>query len=104
MTKVDRTSYFPGGNFLKAEDVRPGTKYTIVEFQEAKTRISELPRPILRFKETDKPFGLNATNFDKMIEKFGGDADEWVGKKITFLKVKANNPQTKKEVDALRIV
>ena len=103
MPKVDRTEFFQGGNFLKAEDVRPGTKYTIVEFQKATTRIGV--RPILRFKESEKPFGLNATNFDKMVEKFGGNSDDWAGKKITFTKVKAPNPQLGgKEVDALRIV
>jgi len=105
MGKVDRGAYFQGGNFLKADDVRPATKYTITGFEAIKTRISELPRPILRFKETDKPFGLNATNFDKMVEKYGDDTDDWEGKKITFTKVKAPNPQLGgKEVDALRIV
>jgi hypothetical protein len=40
-----------------------------------------------------------------MIEKYGDDATEWEGKKITFSKVKAPNPQLGgKEVDALRIV
>ena len=103
MAKLDRTIYFQGGNFLKVEDVRPGEKYTVVEFQEAKTRIGI--RPILRFKEVDKPFGLNATNFDKMIEKYGDNSDNWKGKKITFSKVRATNPQLGgKEVDALRIV
>lgn len=105
MAKLDRNEYFVGGNFLKAADVRPGEKYTILKFDAIKTRISEQLRPILRFKEVDKPFGLNATNYDKMVEKYGDEAKDWEGKKITFTKVKAPNPQLGgKEVDALRIV
>jgi len=100
--KLDRSQFFQGGAFLKASDVRPGTKYTIVKFDAIKTRIGL--RPILRLKETELPFGLNATNFDKMVEKYGDDADNWEGKKIAFNKVKATKPQLGgKEVDALRI-
>jgi hypothetical protein len=102
MPKVKRSDYFEGGSFLRADDVRPGSKYTIVSFESIKTRIGS--RPILRLKETDKPFGLNATNFDTLIERYGDDTDNWKGKKITFNKVKAPNPQLGgKEVDALRI-
>ena len=102
MPKLDRSEYFQGGAFLKAADVRPGTKYTILKFEAIKTRIGT--RPVLRLKETELPFGLNATNFDKMVEKFGDDSDDWANKKITFSKVKAPNPQLGgKEVDALRI-
>lgn len=98
----NRGQFFTGAQFLKAADVRPGTKYTVVKFDAIKTRIGT--RPILRFKETELPFGLNATNFDKMVEKYGDETDDWEGKKITFTKVKASNPQMGgKEVDALRI-
>jgi hypothetical protein len=102
MPKLDRSEFFQGGAFLKAADVRPGTKYTVVKFDAIKTRIGL--RPILRLKETELPFGLNATNFDKCVEKWGDDSDHWAGKKISFSKVKAPNPQLGgKEVDALRI-
>jgi hypothetical protein len=103
MPKVNRSFFFKGGNFLKAADVRTGEKYTIQSFQSATTRIGV--RPILRLKETEKPFGLNATNFDKMIDNYGENSDAWIGKKISFAKVRVNNPQLNgKEVDGLRIV
>ena len=102
MPKLDRGEYFQGAAFLKAADVRPGTKYTVLKFEAIKTRIGL--RPILRLKETELPFGLNATNFDKMVDKFGDDSDDWISKKITFNKVKVANPQLGgREVDGLRI-
>jgi hypothetical protein len=102
MAKIDRSKYFEGGNFLKAEDVKNGQSFTIEKFEEASTQLGI--RPILRLKGQDKPFGLNATNLDKLVEKFGDEADKWAGKRIQFTKTRANNPQTHKEVDALRIV
>jgi hypothetical protein len=61
-------------------------------------------RPILRLKESDKPLGLNATNFDRMLSKFGDDADKWAGKKITLIhEAGVNNPSTGKTGPALRI-
>lgn len=100
--KIDREKYFESAKFLKAENVRAGTKFTILTFEEIKTRLGI--RPILRLKESDLPFGLNATNFDKMVEKFGDDADKWKGKKITLVhEANVNNPSTGKSGPALRI-
>ena len=49
-------------------------------------------------------FSLNVTN--KVFLKENGIASpkEVVGKRLTFKKVRAMNPKTKKEVDSLRIV
>jgi hypothetical protein len=102
MPKVSRDAYFQGGNFLKAADVKNGQQFQIEKFEEIKTRIGT--RPVLRFKGEEKPFGLNATNFDKMLEKFGDNSDNWIGKRIRFNIVQAANPQQGgKEGPALRI-
>lgn len=101
--KAKREKYFPGANFLKASDIEDESVYTVLGFEEIKTRISDEPRPVLRLKGEEKPLGLNATNFDKMIEKFGDETEKWKSKRITLMLVRARNPQTGKEQDAIRI-
>jgi hypothetical protein len=97
----DRSKYFEGGNFLKADDVKDGQIVVVEKFEEATTRLGV--RPILRLKGIESPLGLNATNFDKMVEKYGDKESAWAGKKIKLVLVRANNPQTNKEQDAIRI-
>jgi hypothetical protein len=98
----DRSKYFQGGNFLKAADIKDGQLVTIEKFEEAKTRLGT--RPILRLKGIEQPFGLNATNFDRMIEKFGESENSWAGKKIRLVLRMAANPQKGgKEQPSIRI-
>lgn len=102
----DRSRYFQGGNFLKPDSkdddgdtiVKDGMMVTVEEFSEAKTRIGT--RPILRLKGIDQPFGLNATNFDKMVEKFGESEKNWAGKKIRLRVIQAPNPQNQNKMQA----
>lgn len=102
-TKTDslRKKYFPGADFLKADDIEDETFVRVLQFEEIKTRIGD--RPVLRLKGLEKPLGLNATNWDKMTEKFGPDPSDWEGKKVELIIIRAHNPQTKKEQDAIRI-
>ena len=98
----DKGKYFTGGNFLKAADVKDGQLVTIEKFDEAKTRLGV--RPVLRLKGIEKPFGLNATNFDKMVDKYGENEKNWTDKKIRLVIVKAPNPSNAgKMQDAIRI-
>src|ERR1700723_369881 len=80
--RMARDKYFKGGKFLKASNVKSGQLVTIEAFEEAKTRLSPDPRPILRLQGIDQPLGLNATNYDRMVEKFSEDEKKWAGKKI----------------------
>lgn len=102
-TKFNRSDYFDKAEFLHAEDIKNGQRVTIDCFETAKTSLSEKARPILRLKGFEAPLGLNATNADAMVDLFGDDTDDWSGKKITLIKVKVTNPQTKKIVDGIRI-
>src|SRR5277367_3320056 len=97
----DRKKYFQGGSFLKADDVKDGQLVIVEKFEEAQTKLGT--RPVLRLKGMEAPLGLNATNFDKMVEKFGEKESTWAGKKIKLVISRANNPQTGKEQDAIRI-
>ena len=89
-TMIDRSKYFQSGSFLKAKDIKDGQTVTVEEFSEAKTRLGT--RPLLRLKGIEQPFGLNATNFDRMVEKFGDNEKNWINKKIRLTIVSAPNP------------
>lgn len=103
-TKVSKSDFFESATFLKGSDIKDNTQVTIESFETAKTKISEKPRPILRLKGYEFPMGLNVTNFNKMVEKFGDDTKNWVGKKIVLRRVMAPNPQNGgKETPAIRI-
>lgn len=98
----DREKYFKGGAALKAKDIKNGQLFTIEEFDEAKTKLGT--RPILRLKGVEEAFFLNATNFDRMVEKFGENESNWKNKKIRLVITSAPNPsQGGKEGPAIRI-
>lgn len=103
MAKANHSEFFDSKPFLKGTDIKKDTQVTVEAFDKVKTRISEKPRPCLRLKGFEAPLGLNVTNFNRMIEKFGDDTDNWIGKRITLKRVLVNNPQTKQEQAAIRI-
>ena len=82
--------------------------------KEAKAKITSEPR-IQKFNDRDayvveltvgkdaKELVLNATNFDALVEAFGDDSEDWIGKTTTMYLVRVQNPQTKKEVDSIRL-
>ena len=101
---ADRNKYFDTRPFLKGGDIKSGAKVTIEKFEEIKTRVSEKPRPCLRLKGYEAPLGLNVTNFNRMLEKFGENIDKWKGKQITLKVISAPNPSDNgKETKAIRI-
>jgi len=87
---MPRSDYFQGGNFLKAGDFKNGQIVIIEEFSEAKTRLGT--RPILRLKGFEQPFGLNATNYDFLADKFGEVEKNWAGKRVKIAITTAPNP------------
>jgi hypothetical protein len=100
----ERSEFFDSTPFLKAKDVKDGGKFIIESFDAVKTRLGPKLYPLLRLKDWEEPFGLNATNYDKMVELFGPDQKKWAGKKIKLVKVKAPNPSKGGQIgDALRI-
>ena len=92
-------------NFLKADDVESkDTEYVCIEVEQVSFNKSETSLRLHLERSPDKfLFDLNKTN--AVFLKTAGikHPKEIVGKKIYFEKVRAMNPQTKKEVDALRI-
>lgn len=100
---INREKYFDSAKFLKADDFKKGETVVKIEaFEEVTTRLGL--RPLLRLKGYEMPLGLNATNIDALIKKYGDDSDKWKGKTLTVYKVKTTDPsQGGKEVDGLRI-
>jgi hypothetical protein len=86
----ERDKYFQGSAWLSPKDVKNGQLLAIEEFGEAKTQIGL--RPYIKFKGFDAPFGLNATNFDYLVTKFGDNEKTWSGKKVKVVIVQAPNP------------
>lgn len=86
----DRDKYFQSSAWLKAGDVKNGQLLMIEEFGEAKTKLGL--RPYLKFKGFEQPFGLNATNFDYLVAKYGENEKNWTGKKLKVVIVSVANP------------
>ena len=104
MPKANHKDFFDSVPFLTGTDIKTDTQVTVEKFDSIKTRISEKPRPCLRLKGFDSPFGLNVTNFNKMIDKFGDETNAWAGKRITLRRVLVSNPKEGgKETPSIRI-
>lgn len=100
--RANAQDYFESAKFLKAEDLpKREVTVTVEKFEAVPTQIGK--RPLLRLKGYDLPLGLNATNFKKMVEKYGEETNDWEGRKITLYKIKTTNPQNHSEVDGIRI-
>ncbi len=91
-------------NFLKAVDVT-GTDqpFVVVSTEEVDNREEKAIRLHLESNQIKYIFDLNKTNSVFLKENGIGHPRDVTGKKLYFEKVKVMNPQTKKEVDGLRI-
>lgn len=87
-------------NYLKAENLEAQEEILVCIGLNVKEKDMDLQIERLGKKYL---FGMNITN--KVFLKTNGiDAPkDVIGKKLTFTKVKATNPNTHKEVDSLRI-
>jgi hypothetical protein len=86
------------GNYLKTSDVVEGDKVEFIgsgEWIESKryTYPDGNPRNDFYIKvkiaDSEKNMRMNATNREAMIQAFGKDTDNWVGKSATLHKIKA---------------
>lgn len=87
---VDRSKSFEGGNgqWLKADDLKDmgGVKATIESvvdetFDDFQTKLP-VDKVCLKFAGKEKGLVLNKTNGDKLIDSYGPDDANWVGKEI----------------------
>jgi hypothetical protein len=89
--------------FLKASDLEDNEVEAEITSDVRETKTGKL---VFNIKIGDKEytFGyLNATNRNRLIDLLGEETSNWVGKKITLIKVMATNPKTKQEVETIRV-
>ena len=101
-----KASLFKGsGKWLKATDIETDTNVTISdvtrETLEQDGGASER-KGALHFTGDLAALILNSTNTDTMIELFGGETEEWIGKRVTLF-VDPNVIYAGKKVPGLRI-
>ena len=94
--------------WLKAEDLSDDeATFTIAgsdlhTFQDQQTG-KEKAQIVLSFRETDKKFGLNVTNFGVLKDIFGSDdSDDWHGHKVVLF-VTQTTMTDGRAVDCLRV-
>ena len=103
MNDTDNWDAF-GSKYIKADNVANNTdEYAITDVTsqdeaDKKTLILTIQR-----NGIEKLFGCNATNEQAVKAVCPDSPKQAIGKVITFNKVKTMNPNTKKEVDGLRL-
>ena len=82
---MDATQYVGSDNYLKAEDLKGRTVELEITRVEVETFGEENPNEhklALYFVNREKGIVSNKTNTKRLVEKFGGETDNWRGRKI----------------------
>jgi hypothetical protein len=76
---------FPGGRYLKRNDVEPPVVLTISSLEEVQVGNPPEPKWALYFAETDRPLILNAINARTIAQLSGSEeTDDWPGLQVTL--------------------
>lgn len=101
--KTDSWANF-GGEYLKAIEVLSDKdEYAIVGVDSSEENGKTTLILKVQRDEIEKKFGCNKTNLYAVQEECPDNPKQAIGRIITFGKVQATNPHTKKIVDGLRI-
>lgn len=101
-SELDSWDGFLGSNFLCADDVENEDQIFVCINVELDTE-NDRPILVLESQGIKAKFSLNVTNANFVKNSGITSPKKVIGKKITFKKVLVRNPQTKKEVEGLRI-
>lgn len=79
-----------GGKFLRAADWPEGreSEVEIERVELVQIQENEPDKPVLYFKGHDKGLVLNKTNAAVLIDAFGEDTDQLLGKRVVIYRVK----------------
>jgi len=86
------TEKYTESPYLKGSDLEEGERLTVTikSAEEATFPQSGDTVPILGFLELEKQLTLNRTRITKLVELFGPDTEDWLGKKISLYPVDVN--------------
>jgi hypothetical protein len=104
---LDKRRSGKAGALLKGSDVPAGTETVTGEIAAVRESPDDFGAPfIIDFKKPvcgKSAWALNITNSDLLMQKFGPQSEEWVGKKIKLEIVLTKNPQTREQVRSLSV-
>lgn len=81
---LNMASAFPS-KYLKAHDVgEKGTRVRIrhIQFEQVGQDLNEPEKPVIYFENEQRGFVLNVTNNNTIMDMYGHDSDDWIGKEI----------------------
>ena len=74
---------YVAGRFLKGMDLEQEFTTMTIDHADEETLMGEA-KLVLYFEEEDRGVVLNKINTRRLIEAFGDDSDDWIGKRITL--------------------
>ena len=99
-SQIDINEMFPG-RYIKAETLNGKARtYHVVAVERVKLSDGSL-KPVITFEDEDMKFILNRTNADSIVQIYGRDSDNWIGKLIELFPTRTQFGT--KMVDAVRV-
>jgi hypothetical protein len=99
-SQMDVNEMFPG-RYIKAETLNGKARtYHVVAVERVKLSDGSL-KPVITFEDEDMKFILNRTNADSIVQIYGRDSDNWIGKLIELYPTRTQFGT--KMVDAVRV-
>ena len=100
MPKV--SEYYPdNAAYFRAEDLTSALPVKVATVEVDDSFPEQGPDIVLGFESVDRKLRLNKTNAQTLSAKFGDEADAWIGKEFTLVRVSATFQG--KTVPAIRV-
>lgn len=92
MAKINPENYRQASDTVNAEDIDDAAIVRITEFNDGERKDKEGMWALVKFEETgDKIMWLTDAAIETLVEKFGDDSDDWIGKQIPIEKYDTKN-------------
>lgn len=99
---IDPEKYSKSKPVIKPADLDGATVAVVTIAEMEEIEIEDEPKIVLRFEEfPDHNYFPNVTSIRHLVDGLTANEEKWAGKQIVLETVKVNNPQTKKQQEAL---